>query len=268
MLLSASSDSLVAISDARQSDEDESVLGVVNTGASVARAGWGGSRRKFPKAIDLDDGQSTSSNCFTNTSLGAFYSISDMQTIGMWEADGFTDLLPVRDVRQTYIPANGTFKAWETEFVIDATTNQSLLQNSESVAVFCGEQSGSVALLEIPNALSGDHTPWSLHFHAVGGHTEVVRSVSWDVRKNILFTGGEDGHLCAWALSEQTTAINGTEVDETIVSSQDGNLALRSTSQTAATGPTRNNASLSRGSPSSLFSRSAKDGQRHAAKPY
>mgnify|MGYP001484227661 CR=1 FL=1 len=40
LLLSASTDGLIAISDAREKDEDEAVLLTANMGCSVAQAGW------------------------------------------------------------------------------------------------------------------------------------------------------------------------------------------------------------------------------------
>lgn len=266
VLLSASSDALVAVSDTRQADEDDSVLGVVNTGASVARIGWGGSSRKFARAADVDDANDnpTTSTLLDGMDLGAFYSISDMQTIGIWEADGFSELLPVRDVRQTHVPASGTFKAWEPEFVIDATTDASLLQNSESIAVFCGEQSGGLAMIEIPNALDEHSDAWSLHYHAVGGHNELVRSVSWDVGKGLLFTGGEDGHLCAWALTEQAASVKNAD-DEAAETSYVHDITTSQSTLNAATGPTRHTLSAPRGF---SLARTTKEGQRHAGKPY
>lgn len=198
-LLSASSDSLIAISDVRQANEDDSVLGVINTGASVARAGWGGSARKFPKVDPVDD----AAQSLDIPPLGAFWSVSDMQTVGVWEADSFNELLSPCDVRRTKPKgalAMDSEPVWETEYVIDASSDASLLENSEGVGIFCGEQGGGMALVEIPNAQSS-RKDWALHCRTAGGHSEIVRSVAWDASTYTLFSGGEDGRICAWGLS-------------------------------------------------------------------
>lgn len=232
-LLSASSDALVAISDTRQANEDDSVLGVTNTGASVARAGWGGSARHFPKAPPAsdDDEQGDAAQASPRPELpglGAFWSMSDMQTLGIWEADSFSELLPPSDVRQTQAARgalavtantgglgsttdNGTSSsAWQSEYIIDASTDASLLENVEGIGLFCGEQNGGMALIEVPNMLHGSsgeerRRHWLLHCRTEGGHSDIVRSVAWDAEHYVLFSGGEDGRICAWSLAGDRT---------------------------------------------------------------
>lgn len=204
VLLSAASDALIAISDTRQQNEDDSVIGVINAGASVARAGWGGSSKVYPKASPVDEEEDASSSASNLPPLGAFYGVSDMQTLGIWEADGFSELLPVRDVRQTQMETNiPAHRHWQTEYVIDTNYDSSLLENPESVGLFCGEQNGGMALMEIPhhNKEQSSSPNWSLHCLTSGGHTDIVRSVTWDPSSYILYSGGEDGRLCAWSLS-------------------------------------------------------------------
>ena len=192
ILLSASSDSLVAVSDTRKTDEDESVLGVVNTGASVARAGWGGCSTLRPKTA-LEGEEATQ---FDVSPLGAFWSVSDMQTVGIWEADGWEQVLAPRDVRN----GEAAFMApeWKTEYVVDASADGRLINNSsDSLGLFCGNQDGSTALIEVPNDPVKD---WIIHCRLRGAHSEVVRSVLWDLERRSLFTGAEDGQICAWQL--------------------------------------------------------------------
>jgi hypothetical protein len=38
-----------------------------------------------------------------------------------------------------------------------------------------------------------------------GGHSEVVRSVSWNPQANILYSGGEDAKLCSWSSTPGTS---------------------------------------------------------------
>jgi WD40 repeat protein len=192
VLLSASSDSLVAVSDIRRTDEDDSVLGVINTGASVARAGWGGSSTTRPKAAMEGEEQIQSDV----PPLGAFWSVSDMQTVGIWEADGWEELLSPPDVRQG--EAMMMMPAWKTEFVVDASADSQLIQGRDSVGLFCGNQDGSTALIEIPNEEGKD---WIMHCRLTGSHNEIVRSVLWDLNNQCVFTGAEDGQICGWQLN-------------------------------------------------------------------
>lgn len=191
-LLSASSDSLVAISDIRKVDEDDSVLGVINTGASVARAGWGGSSTARPK-VKIEDDEGTAA-LLDIPDLGAFWSVSDMQTVGIWEADAWEELIPPVDVR---VGEAVVASQWRTEFIVDANADSQLLQSSDSVGLFCGNQDGSTALIQVPNQPEQD---WTMHCLLTGGHSEPVRSVLWDVKNACVFTGAEDGLICGWQL--------------------------------------------------------------------
>ncbi|UZJ54760.1 hypothetical protein CBS101457_004080 [Exobasidium rhododendri] len=191
VLLSASSDSLVAVSDVRKTDEDDSVLGVINTGSSVARIGWGGSSAIRPRA-ELEGEDILSSDL---PAIGAFWSVSDMQTIGIWEADGWEEVLAPQDVRMGEVLMTPD---WKTEFAIDASADSRLIQSKDSVGLFCGNQDGSTALIEIPNEAGKD---WTIHCRLTGAHSEIVRSVLWDLDNKCLFTGAEDGQICAWQLT-------------------------------------------------------------------
>jgi hypothetical protein len=59
LLLSGSTDGLVCISNAEESDEDEAVLHVGNLGSSISQAGWigadtGGTRKGVWAATDME----------------------------------------------------------------------------------------------------------------------------------------------------------------------------------------------------------------------
>lgn len=64
-LLSASSDGLLSLSQAKEADEDEAVTHVVNWGCSIAKAGW----------LSLNDGQY------------GVWAGSDMETFGTWSQE-------------------------------------------------------------------------------------------------------------------------------------------------------------------------------------
>lgn len=190
VLLSASSDSLAAVSDVRKLDEDDSVLGVINTGASVARLGWGGNSKIRPKMISED-----TPGISDIPDLGALWSVSDMQTFGVWEADAWEEVLAPVDIRDAEI------SDWKTEFIIDATTDTQLTQDRDSVGVLCGNQDGSAALINVSTL---PEQPWTMQCRLRGGHSEVIRSVYWDLNNSCVFTGAEDGRICGWQLNGTT----------------------------------------------------------------
>lgn len=70
-LLSASTDGLVCISNAEESDEDEAVMYVGNLGSSIAQAGWVPCRQR-------------------GTRTGA-WAASDMETFSLWSDEARKD---------------------------------------------------------------------------------------------------------------------------------------------------------------------------------
>lgn len=94
MLLSGSSDGLAAVYDlAVGSNEDDAVVAVGNTGASLAKAGWGGAQPGIGRLFiqpgeeeDKLDGLEEEENK-PRIGLGGAWTVSDMQTVGIWDAD-------------------------------------------------------------------------------------------------------------------------------------------------------------------------------------
>lgn len=94
LLLSGSSDGLAAVYDLTiGADEDDAVLAVGNTGASIARAGWGGAPAgvgqlfvKPGEEEDQLDGLEEHQKK-PRRGLGGAWTVSDMQTVGIWDAD-------------------------------------------------------------------------------------------------------------------------------------------------------------------------------------
>ncbi|KAG8749078.1 hypothetical protein FRC14_001709 [Serendipita sp. 396] len=58
--------------------------------------------------------------------------------------------------------------------------------------------SGSIALLQLS---SKDPSKWNVEQRLTGGHSEIVRCVSWD-KQGLIVTGGEDGKLAFWRQPE------------------------------------------------------------------
>lgn len=96
MLLSGSTDGLLTVYDlSLGADEDDAVLSAANTGSSIARSGWGGAASEVGVAKgskkpdeDLGEGMDVDSRKEqTYRGLGAIWAVSDMQTVGMWDAE-------------------------------------------------------------------------------------------------------------------------------------------------------------------------------------
>ena len=96
-LLSGSTDGLIAAFDTSVgADEDDAVVAVGNTGASLAKIGWGGAKAgtgaRFVKPGEEDlsdsnemevDGQKAA----PRAGIGCAWAVSDMQTLSVWDAD-------------------------------------------------------------------------------------------------------------------------------------------------------------------------------------
>ncbi|KAG8815166.1 hypothetical protein FRB91_000134 [Serendipita sp. 411] len=63
---------------------------------------------------------------------------------------------------------------------------------------WCGTNDGSIALLQLS---SKDPSKWNVEQRLTGGHSEIVRCVSWD-KQGLIVTGGEDGKLAFWRQPE------------------------------------------------------------------
>lgn len=89
-LLSGSTDGLMTVYDlSKGSDEDEAVVSAANTGSSLARGGWGGAAPEItaqagaPKPPSGDPDEQPG----IYKGLGSAWAVSDMQTIGIWDAE-------------------------------------------------------------------------------------------------------------------------------------------------------------------------------------
>ncbi|KAF6762413.1 WD40-repeat-containing domain protein, partial [Ephemerocybe angulata] len=179
ILLTGSTDGLLAISDANEEDEDEAVLLTANWGTSVAQAGWVG-----------DQG---------------VWAGSDMETFSTWSAE----LDPVLDfdIRE---PGAHTEKAeWVTDYLVTAQSTA----NSQ-LRVFVGSNEGDISLISTPQPLQkaapsprkrksksiadAGVAPWCLHTSWTHQHVGVVRALLCDEKNGVVVSGGEDARLHVW----------------------------------------------------------------------
>lgn len=112
VLLSASLDGLLSVSNPLEKDEDEAILHVSNTGSSIARAGWS----HFGQHV---------------------WMTTDMETASVWTAE--LDLIQdLGDVRKKHLAG------FETNYVVD------VLSLDSEICLALGSNNGDVALVSLP----------------------------------------------------------------------------------------------------------------------
>ncbi|CAO1627961.1 unnamed protein product [Sympodiomycopsis kandeliae] len=230
LLLSGSTDGLMTVYDlSKGSDEDEAVVSVAYTGSSLAKGGWGGAssdrsvQKGMPKPISENQLPAE------YIGIGSIWAVSDMQTVGIWDAESTDPLLPPLSTQPptTLLPSPWTRK-WETDYIIDT---HSMPSSSGGLEVFTGDQSGSFSLISLPNPPPFNPNSfdldtrvkeitttqqWTLTSYfpsiidsAQGGHSDIVRCIDVDYTNQVMWTGGEDGKIVTWNLKADQEATPG-----------------------------------------------------------
>ncbi|KAJ3748832.1 WD40-repeat-containing domain protein [Lentinula detonsa] len=168
VLLTASSDGLISLSNSDELDEDEAVINVGNWGCSISQAGW------------LSNGSH-------------IWCASDMETFSTWSEE--LDLIQSHDIRAPCLHSGA--RTWVTDYLITASPSSSSITGD--LDIFVGSNEGDVALLSNSSLMfSQTSAEWSLHKLWTTGHEGIVRSLLWDAQDQVLVTGGEDGKICVW----------------------------------------------------------------------
>lgn len=225
LLLSGSTDGLMTIYDtSRGSDEDDAVLSATNTGSSLARGGWM-ARPSGDWASRFATAQESQQEGQLAGILGSIWAVSDMQTVGVWDAASTDPLMPPLSAlpANALLPGESAWKSrqWETDYIVDAFPDA-----TGGLNLIGGDQSGAMSLISIPRApetFGGDpqkqetmakSQPWSLQAFfpsladsAKGGHDDIVRAIIVeDVGQgaggqSLVWSGGEDGRVSVWDVS-------------------------------------------------------------------
>ncbi|CAO1617550.1 unnamed protein product [Parajaminaea phylloscopi] len=237
LLLSGGTDGLMTVFDiSRGTDEDDAVLSATNTGSSIARGGWQTKPPADWRSGLWAPGQETTKQEDLQNTLGRIWAVSDMQTVGVWDAGSTDSLLPPLSALPptTLLPSDSAWKSrqWETDYIIDA-----FARPQQGLCIAGGDQAGAFSLISVPEPPSpfcGDPIeqskaaralPWtveaffpSLSDSARGGHEDIVRAlVMEDVRpaaggatvdsgtRSLVWSGGEDGKIVLWDVSAAAT---------------------------------------------------------------
>lgn len=213
LLLSASTDGLIALSDMRESDEDEAVQAAENWGQSIASAGYFG---------------------------GKVWGRSDMDSVAVWtigraedeglELGGLVEYPSEEFKFRTYDlpatnanvvgPAGVKKDKVRSDYLVDVVPTLGLSKGGAPMTIVGTNEgdmvvqhySGSAAPAYKPSAflLSGPDTATQKR-----GHKDVIRSLYHDVRNEAIYTGSEDGALAGWSLAGMDKLrIGNPEVDD------------------------------------------------------
>lgn len=93
ILLSGGMDGLACVIDVSRSVEDDAVVSVGNTGSSLARVGWAAAPAGYHIGqraladVDMDENDASLVRESRRSALGPAYTVSNMQTLGIWDAD-------------------------------------------------------------------------------------------------------------------------------------------------------------------------------------
>ncbi|KAF9955531.1 WD repeat-containing protein 89 [Mortierella alpina] len=159
-LMTGSVDGLICQFDLTDMDEDEGLLVVSNTGASINKIGYFGPSSEY------------------------IYCLSHMETLSLWNSEDADAIHQFGDIRGVSKPAMG--------LTVDYGIDCQYEPESGRLYLLSGSNEGNINILHVNSD--------SLQLCQVlnGGHSEIVRSTCWDPKRGILFSGGEDAKLGLW----------------------------------------------------------------------
>ncbi|KAF9187254.1 WD repeat-containing protein 89 [Haplosporangium sp. Z 767] len=168
-LMSGSVDGLICQFDLTDFDEDEGLMVVANTKSSIHKIGYFGPNSEY------------------------IYCLSHMETLSLWNSDDPELIHQFGDIRGVSKPDMGL----TLDYAIDCQYEP----ESGRLYLVSGSNEGNINILHV----KAD----SLQLCQVmnGGHSEIVRSTYWDMKRGILYSGGEDAKLNLWTTEEAAKTI-------------------------------------------------------------
>ncbi|CAB4444774.1 unnamed protein product [Rhizophagus irregularis] len=157
-LITGSVDGLICNFNLNSFKEDKDLVGVINSGSSINRAGYFGNAEYV-------------------------YCLTHNETFSLWGAPEADLLCDFGDIRQ-----NSDQSLVRIDYAIDCQFDLS----TGRLYLFTGSNTGDISMIHVnANELQLCQT-----FN--GAHSEIVRSICWNPQTNIFLTGGEDSKLCLW----------------------------------------------------------------------
>jgi len=160
-VLSGADDGLVCVFDCSRAGEDEALVAVLSVGSSVRRFG-----------------------IFGESSAHAF-ALTRTEGVSVWNLGSSSRVADFSDLRSRLL-SEGT----NLDYLVDCRE-----LSNETLVSLSGNDDGDLALIEV----SPSGCVVQKMFERNGkGHSATVRSSAWTPSADVLFTGGEDGVVCAW----------------------------------------------------------------------
>ncbi|CAG8756761.1 8591_t:CDS:2 [Dentiscutata erythropus] len=158
--ISGSTDGLICSFEVKNFNEDDELIGVINSGSSINKAGYFGPSAEYVY-------------CLTHT-----------ETFSLWGLSDINLLCDIGDIRQDRCQGSFIQIDYAIDCQFDFSTNRLYL--------FAGSNLGNISILHV--AINELQLCQTLN----DGHSEIVRSVIWNPQVNTLLSGGEDSKLCMW----------------------------------------------------------------------
>ncbi|WVW79522.1 hypothetical protein I302_101491 [Kwoniella bestiolae CBS 10118] len=203
LLLSSSTDGLIALSDLKESDEDEAVICTENWNQSIADSNW-----------------------YLHKGKMKFWARSDMDGIATWElgmgGDGGDEL--ELQTHLEYPSSSFKFKSFKppkqgptitqtaseemeskvqlkSDYLIDVLPSLGVGKNGGAITAV-GTNEGDIILQHHTTSTSYSPSAYLLSGPSTTrGHKDVVRAMYHDLSNEALYTGSEDGVISGWSLA-------------------------------------------------------------------
>ncbi|WRT69224.1 uncharacterized protein IL334_006208 [Kwoniella shivajii] len=202
LLLSSSTDGLVALSNLKETDEDEAVLTAENWGQSIADV-----------------------TSYLHKGKMKIWARSDMDQVAVWDiGKGIEDELELQNhveypssafkfktftppkqgptITQTASEEMESKVQLKSDYLIDVVPSLGISKNGGAITAV-GTNDGDI-VLQHQSSSSTDYTPSSYLLSGPSksrGHKDVIRSLYHDLSNEAIYTGSEDGVLSGWTLS-------------------------------------------------------------------
>ncbi|WVQ93072.1 hypothetical protein IAU59_000136 [Kwoniella sp. CBS 9459] len=224
LLLSSSTDGLVALSNMKESDEDEAVLAAENWGQSIADA-----------------------RAYLHKGKMRVWARSDMDAVAIWEVGKgpedelelqnlveyssesfkFKDFKPPQqgpNTTQTATEERESKHHLKSDYLIDVCPSLGVSKNGAPITAV-GTNDGDMILQH--QTSSSNYAPSAYLLSGptkTRGHKDVIRALYHDLPNEAIYTGSEDGVLSGWSLASlpERLVVGDPEIDDEDRGDDDG----------------------------------------------
>ncbi|OWT38711.1 hypothetical protein C362_03679 [Cryptococcus neoformans Bt1] len=217
LLLSASTDGLVALSDMKESDEEEALVAEENWGQSIADAG--GYMHKGKMSVwarsDMDE------MCLWGVGRGNVGEIELQDhkhyASSEFKFKTFTPPKAGPSITQTALDEFKSKTTYKSDYLINVVPSLGVSSDGTPMTTV-GTNEGDM-ILQHHSASTSSYKPSAFFLSGPGanrGHKDVVRAMYHDLANEALYTGSEDGVLAGFSLASlpERLTVGDPEVDD------------------------------------------------------